>query len=416
MYQTHKQDNLIFNHLKTNKFKSIRIRVSFLTPITKENATLRAILPYMMRAGSKNFPQRKDVTIKLNDLYSAKFSAAVSKKGANHVVVFDLALINDDYTLFNENLFLEGLHFLEDIIYNPLLSKETYKEEYRLMEEYYYSLYSNKMRYTINNLVNTMFKDELYKINALGDIETLKTISYEDVLKAYSEMIHKDKVSVTVVGDIEYDYTLNLITKMFKTHPHIEDLVLIENKYTKSNIKTIEETQDVEQAKLVLGYRLDIFYKESAYYHALMFDMLFGGSSESLLFKTLREELGLVYSVQGSYNPFKGVYFIYIGINKEEKENTLKQINTLIQKVINQAIEEDYLEIAKKQYTNSLIQSYDSLSGLTYKLEHASLYETELNINKTLETINKVTLQDISHVAQKLKLDTISFLKGEDNE
>ena len=411
------QKNLTLNHIQTKPFKSTKIRVAFVAPLERDTATIRAILPYIMRAASKKYPSRIDVSTKVNDMYAARFNVGVSKKGETHMILFELSIIDDPYTLFGESLFKEGLDFLHEMIYNPVLSEEIYNEEYRLMTEYYQSIYANKMRYAIQTLQDTMFENEPYRINALGDLETLNTLKFEDIRINFESMIKNDLMNITVVGDIDFDYVNKEILSLFGVNDISFEPVLIERvtkDVEKINVKSM--IQDVEQAKLVLGYRLPVYYKQDLYYEAILFDMLFGGSSESLLFKKIREELGLVYSVQSSYNPYKGVFFIYLGINKEEYDHVLKEIDLLLKSIDSTTELEEYLDIAKKSYTNGLIQSYDSINGIAYKLEHSSLYEQEIDMDKTLNTIKGISLNDIKEVVQKLTLDTICFLHGEDNE
>ena len=411
------QKNLTLNHIQTKPFKSTKIRVAFVAPLERDTATIRAILPYIMRAASKKYPSRIDVSTKVNDMYAARFNVGVSKKGETHMILFELSIIDDPYTLFGESLFKEGLDFLHEMIYNPVLSEEIYNEEYRLMTEYYQSIYANKMRYAIQTLQDTMFENEPYRINALGDLETLNTLKFEDIRINFESMIKNDLMNITVVGDIDFDYVNKEILSLFGVNEISFEPVLIETvtkDVEKINVKSM--IQDVEQAKLVLGYRLPVYYKQDLYYEAILFDMLFGGSSESLLFKKIREELGLVYSVQSSYNPYKGVFFIYLGINKEEYDHVLKEIDLLLKSIDSTTELEEYLDIAKKSYTNGLIQSYDSINGIAYKLEHSSLYEQEIDMDKTLNTIKGISLNDIKEVVQKLTLDTICFLHGEDNE
>lgn len=412
-YNMHTYKNITINHLKTTPFKSTKIRVAFMAPLEEQKSTLRAILPYIMRAGSEKYPSRKDVSVKVNDMYSSKFNVGVSKKGLTHHIIFELSIINDSYTLFQESLFKEGLDFLHEMIYNPLLKVDSYKEEYRLMTEYYQSIYADKMQYAIKKLQEAMFEEEPYRISALGDMETLEKITYQDVIDEYHSMITKDQVHITVVGDIQFDETIEKVKSLFKGHDHLASFELIEKIDLVRKPRTINIKQDVEQAKLVLGYRMPIYYKEEGYYEAILFDMLFGGSAESLLFKTLREELGLVYSVQSSYNPYKGVFFVYMGINKEEYQRVLDALETLINHVIQKEYSDEDLDIAKKQYTNSLIQSYDSINGLAYKIEHSSMYQTDIDMDKTLKTISKIDKEGIRQAARTLQLDTICFLEGD---
>ena len=411
------QDNFHVNLQSTKKFKSTRIHISFGSDLTIEHVTKRALLPYLLRAVSTKFDTRAKMSSYLDNLYAAQFGVGSSKVGLSHFISFDLSVINDKYTIDNESLFEEGILFLKEIITNPLFKEDVFLDEKRLLSEYFLSVYANKMRVAIKHLQTEMFKEELYQVSALGIEEQVADITLKDVIDEYHHMITHDKITISVVGDINEQDVLAIINKHFTFKNRNKELELFE-----SNPNTIIEpkehilTQDVTQAKLAMGFRCDIRYLDSDYYAAIVFNNVFGGSSDSILHQRIREELGLVYFVSSSYDFYKGVLFVFAGINEEEYSRTTSEVEQILNTIIDGTLDKQYLDIAKKTIINNMIESRDSNYNLVIRLERKDLFDRDISLEESIENIKKVTFKQVQEVAKKIVLDTTVLLRGENNE
>lgn len=409
--------NYNLNLLKTSKFKSTRIKLTFANHLKEDTVTKRAILPYMMRAITKNYPTRQLVNQKLEEMYSANLTASVDKRGLTHIITFDLQIINNQYTLNQEDLLKEGLLFLKEVLYNPLFTEQTLKDEVRLMEEYHIGIYSNKMRYALKEAMAITYKDDIYKIGALGTKEALDTITLQDIHDTYNSMITNDLVNISVVSDMDEALIIKDIESSFPFKKNQLNLTLVDhNKSLTKDIQTSVDIQDVNQAKLVITYQLPIYYLTDDYYKAVVFNSLIGGSSESLLFNRIREELSLVYFVGSLYDNYKGTFVIYCGINKEEQANVLKEIDSIINQVMNESITSEILEVTKTTLISSLIESYDSIGSLTQRINDLSLFNRSFNKDLIISKVRNITKADLKDVACKLEKQVIYTLRGELDE
>lgn len=412
-----KQKNFNINLESTKKFKSTRIHISFASDLDAENITKRAILPYLLRAISKKYDTRTKISSFLDNHYGAQFSVGSSKVGLSHLISFDLNVINDKYTINQESLFEQGIEFLKEILLRPLFKEDIFLEEKRLLDEYFQSTYSNKMRYAIKKMQQSMFHDEVYRLSALGMEEDLAHLALDDVINEYSKMIDNDKITVSIVGDLDVEKTVNIINRYFEFKDRVKTIELLD-RFTKNinEITELELIQDVTQAKMALGYRFDVRFMDDDYYPAIIFNSLLGGSSDSLLHMRIREELGLVYFINSSYDFHKGVMFIFSGIDQSEYMNTREEIDRIILKIKNGDYSEKALNIAKKTIINGIIESYDSDHNLVMRLERKDLFDRDVSIEESIQNINNVTIDDIKLVASKLVLDTAMILRGEKNE
>lgn len=415
--KTIRNSNYTLNLITTKKFKTTRIQVNFANNLDIDTVTKRSILPYMMHAVSKKYDSREKMSKYLENLYAANFNVGVSKMGKTHFISFDLSIINDNFTFNNEPLFKKSLEFLNEIILNPLFEKEIFNQESRLLKEYYDSVYSNKMKYAINQMRNVMFENESYNIDPLGNKEDLEKIDFNDLNKIYSKMISNDLITISIIGDINFDEVEEVINNTFNFASREFFPVLIDTETKIINkVNTIEKIIDVNQAKLVIGYRNDTHYLGDDYYKALVFNVLFGASSESMLFKEIREEKGLVYFVNSSYDPYKGVVFISAGIKASDFNDVLTTIEEIINNVINMNYSDELITTAKTIINNRLIEGLDSNIGLMSRTFRNSLFNIDISIEDIKKMVQKVTKEDISKMAMNLKLDTIYLLRGDKDE
>ena len=412
-----KQSNYNLNMLQTKKFKTTRIQITFANDLSKETATKRALLPYLLRSVSKKFPSRNLVSAHLDEMYSANFGVGVKKIGLTQIVVFDLSIINDKYTLNNESLLDEGLDFINEILFNPLFIDAIFNEEKRLLEEYFVSIYANKMRYTIKKMFEHMFKDEPFNVQALGDEDSLRALILEDIQEAYNNMLLNDLININVIGDINFDVIAKKINNKLLFTNRTKKLQLIDDsKKPVRDAFELIESQEVNQAKLAIGYQLPVYYKTDNYYKAIVFNTLIGSGSESLLFKTIREKLSLVYFINSGYDHYKGIFTVYSGINQKDYTQVINEIDKTIEDTKNLNYDDKVLVIAKKTIINSLIESLDSNGSLITRINNLSLFEKELDIENLINKINEVTKNDIRDIANLLKKDTTFLLRNDSLE
>ena len=412
-----RNSNYTLNLITTKKFKTTRIQVSFANVLNPDTVTKRSLLPYLMHAVSKKHDSREKMSKYLEDMYAANFNVGVSRIGKTHFISFELSIINDNFTFNNELLFNKSLNFLNDVIFNPYFDKQIFKEESRLLKEYYDSIYSNKMKYAIVEMRHIMFENEIYKIDPLGNKEDLNRINFNDLEGIYNNMITSDLVTISVIGDIDFDEVENVIKNTFNFNDRLFIPVLLDNETKSFNeVTKIEKVIDVNQAKLVIGYRNETHYLSEDYYKTLVFNVLFGASSESMLFKEIREDKGLVYFINSSYDPYKGVMFISAGINAKDLDDVLNTTKGIIKNIITMNYSDELITTAKTIINNRLIESLDSSGGLLSRMFRNSLFNLEFDIEEIIKEILNVTKKDISDMAKNLKLDTIYLLRGDKDE
>ena len=119
------------HEIQTEKFKTNLIAIFLSMPITKENVTKNSLLSAVLRRGSKNTPTQEQISQELEEMYGASFDCGLDKTGDNHILKFYLESVNDNFLpQTDENMLKTSIEKLLEIVFNPLVENEAFKEEY----------------------------------------------------------------------------------------------------------------------------------------------------------------------------------------------------------------------------------------------------------------------------------------------
>lgn len=177
-------------------------------------------------------------------------------------------------------------------------------------------------------------------------------------------------------------------------------------------LQEVFEKQDITQAKLNMGYLTDANFIRDNHYAFTVFNMIFGSSSQSKLFKVVREKNSLCYYISSSYDAFNSIVVITAGIESKDYEKVKELVDLQLTAMKQGQFDEKDIDIAKLMIKNALTKTKDepiSQIAMLYNKNITHKHETD---EEYMQKINAVTKQDIINVCQSMTLDTIFLLKG----
>ena len=189
------------------------------------------------------------------------------------------------------------------------------------------------------------------------------------------------------------------------------------NKYFDGVINNtfVNEEIDNTQSKLAIGCRINGLSEYERNYPLTLFNVIFGGCSDSKLFKEVREENSLCYTIYSITNKLDNVLLIRAGIDKENYKKTVSLIEKNLKDMCNGKFDETDILMAKEYYNTALEEIEDSQSKIINNYLMMELINTD-DIDVKREKMSKVTKSEIVKVAKKVTIDTIFCLEGVRNE
>lgn len=412
-------------HLIINENFKTDFSVVFISiPLEKENITKNALIPAVIKNGSKKYNNYQLINEELEMLYGASFDCGLDKTGDNLVLKFYIESINDNFLPEkNENL-EQVLNLLLEIVFNPLVENESFKNQYVELEKKNLELLINSVKddkdiYSYEKCINIMYKNSGYGLSKYGNIEDLKTINSKNLYSKYKEIISKGKIDIIVSGNYEKEKIQRQIeeNQFIKNLNSREDILNINNFKTElkekiDNPETVKEEMDVTQGKLVIG--LDILPNnlEDFRFIAIMYNAIFGNGVNSKLFQIVREKESLAYTAKSEYVVQKNNIFIRCGIECEKYDKTVELIKVLLEQMKNGEFTEEDINKTKEYIISGIDSINEEQDTQILYLFGQELSKLPLKTEEYKEKIKAVTKEQITEFAQSIQLNTIYFLKS----
>ncbi|MFC0524200.1 EF-P 5-aminopentanol modification-associated protein YfmF [Pontibacillus salicampi] len=400
----------------SKKYKTNTIAIKFKAPLTRETITKRALLPYVLQQATTNYPTARSFRTALDDLYGAVLSVDASKKGEHHVMTFRMEIANDEYLNSTSALLEKGMKMLEEIIFHPKVENESLDtsivdREKQTLTQKIKSLKDDKMSYANTRLLDEMCNEEPYRFHVHGYEEDLPKIDGSTLYDYYKQMLAEDTMDIYLLGNFDEEQTSTMVQNLFEREAkHIKNPDASPLKDAPQEPKEIVDKENVQQGKLHFGYRTNILFGDDDYYALQVFNGLFGGFPSSKLFMNVREKHSLAYYAASRFESHKGLLLVFSGIDPNDYDQAKDIIQEQMQAMKAGDFTTDAVEETKSLIVNQLLETMDSQHGLIEVLYHQVLSGVDVNPDKMIEEVKKVTKDEVIQVANKIHLDTTYFL------
>ncbi len=405
--------------IKTDKFKTIRVKVFFNAPIKKEEITIRNFLSEILATTNYECRTKRSFTIKKEELYSAAIGSGTTRFGNYSNLNFGLNTLEDKYT--EEGNLEKSIKLFSDCIYKPNIQDDKFDTLYfdtiqKKISTYFKSLKEDTSYYSTIRLLEEIDSSSPLSYRACGYSEDLNKITPSNLVSYYKKMIDTDIMDIFVIGNIDFNEIEELIKKYFpvKIFKKIDIEARISEIKTKK-VKTCVEKNDTNQSKLAMGATLNDLTEYERKYPLTLLSIILGGGTNSKLFRNVREKNSLCYYIHSTINKLDNLLLIRAGISKNNFDEVVKLTKKEISSLKRGNIEDIELENAKMMYLSSideLEESQDDIIDSYYMMDLIGVDDIETKKKK----MSKVTKEEIVKVAKKIHLNTIYLLEGDKDE
>lgn len=259
----------------------------------------------------------------------------------------------------------------------------------------------------------TLFKDSVLAKPYDGTLESIESMSLDDIQTFISTHLGYNNAIGVVGGDITFDEAQGYLTKLLALFPKVTEKE--EKSIQASNKKEVVLIdEDTQQAYIFFGAPFNYSYKEKDQYLAKIAEYLLGGAGfGSRLMEEIRVKRGLTYGVYSSLRRTKPVS--YLSGYLQTKLSTQDEAKDLIQEVVDtfvkEGITEKELEDTKKFLLGSEPLRTETLSQRLHRAYNDYYYERPLDFSKEqLKKIESVTLDEVNtFIKTHTELSDITF-------
>lgn len=414
-----KEQGLHIHVVPSKKFKTINIVVKFRAQLSRDTITMRALLPYLLRQGTKNYPSEQQLQLKLDELYGAVLSIDGAKKGDHHIISIRLEIANQNYISDESSIIDEALTLLKEIIYEPNTTGDSFdpvifKREKETLQQKMNAMIDDKMAYANLRMIDEMCEGETYATHVHGYEEDLAELDAATMYEYYESLRIEDQLDIYVLGDFDEQVIKEELTSLFPKKEHSTKVTTQTESWTKrEQAQVIIEKQNIQQAKLHLGYRTNCTYQDDDYFALQVFNGIFGGFPSSKLFINVREKNSLAYYAASRIESHKGLLIVFSGIASNDYEQAREIIELQMTAMKNGEFAENEVTETKDLLINQLLETLDHPQGIIELLYQQVLANKEMTPDDFIAGIKKVTKESVLKIAGKIEADTVYLLTSE---
>ncbi|MEW6724257.1 MAG: pitrilysin family protein [Bacillota bacterium] len=405
-------------HYRTNQFKTISIRVVLATGLDPERATAVAMVPAVLERGTVGYPTASSLARRAEELYGARLSTDVLKVGEHQLVLMGIDIVDEQRLPGVGRLVEEAVQVLTELIYRPTTRDGCFLPEYvageaDVMARRLESLANNKTSYALHRCIEEMCRGEAYATYRLGSLDRLAAIEPCALYQTYQNLLAHSPLLVGLVGDQPPGRVRKLLAPMAAmVERQVVPLAPTHLGKAPDVVKEVVEHQEVNQGKLVMGYRTGIALGDPRLPALVVYSGILGGFTHSKLFLNVRERASLAYYASSSLERHKGLLFIQSGIAPANYQPAREIIQEQVMAMAAGRISREEMEFTRAGLVSRLRQASDSPGDLMgFFLERIAAGSRQ-TLDEARTEIMQVTRDQVVEVAQSVRPDTVYFLSS----
>ncbi len=413
-------DGVVGSFIPTKRFKTAKLSVTLELPLSEDTASAYALLPFVLTGCSKKFPTSMLISRELDRLCGAELACECDKLGDSQILRISITSIENRFALNGEDIVDQCADLLLSLIFEPLIDdggfdSDNFEKERRLMIERIDGEINNKRTYAIRRTEAEMCKNEPSGVARYGSREKHEAMTRSELLCAWETALRTAFVRVGYLAGEEnsriFDRFAEAFSDIERCPSPVNVPVVGEAKQT---VSEISDKMPVKQGKLVLGFRTPVCGDDRKTFKLLVMSDLFGGGPYSLLFDNVREKMSLCYYCAARSNRRKGILMVDSGVEFANMDKAYTEILNQLDRLRDGDFEESTLAASKLSLCDSFRSIGDSQSITDRWFADRIHFDNPPTPDELAELVSSVTKEDITEMANSLKLDTVYRLLGDE--
>ncbi|ELU5585945.1 insulinase family protein [Clostridium perfringens] len=351
-----------------------------------------------------------------------------TKNRSNEQLNRELEFLGGDYNAYTDYIstvysitcldeeFEKGIELLSDMVLNSSFDEKEMKKEKGVVLSEIKSDKDDIEDLSISRTHEYAFHKSALRNSIAGTEEHVKGFKRKQVYDFYKKYYTPDNCVIVTVSAFSHEQMQKIITDLFgkwegKSHKKAK-IIKEENK---DIVKTTYKSQ-IEQGTVTYLYAFkEVCEKDKLPLKILSYKL--AESSNSILFRELREERGLAYDVYSQMDLDENVNImnIFTSVREESIDEVIEVIDKAILDIKNKDInfDEDMLCMMKKTHKTGVVSTLEDCSSLcSYVLVQSLAGKDITEFINSMEELETLTGEDIYRVCNKyLNKPTIHILK-----
>ena len=402
---------------RDTRFKQGCLSFQFVRRMDDAEAHLNALLPSVMLRATRRHPDLRSICQHLDNLYGVGMGPLVRRVGDYHTVGFYANFMDDRFALEGESVLQGVVEFLEEVLTDSPLQDggflpDLVESEKKNLISAIESAVNNKSSYIRENLILSICAPDSFGVPRLGRKEQVAKIQPRELYEHYLKIRRESPLEIFYVGSADIAHIAAMLQPLLNRWER-EVLPVPPQQPLKAG-EPVEQIQqmDVSQGKLCMGFLTDITSRTPGLPAMQVLNALFGQGMTSKLFRHVREEMSLCYSISSTYVGSKGILTVSAGIDSDKENLVRQEIFRQLETCRAGEITEEELHCAREAVRSSMRGIHDGPGSIEGYYFQTALMQPKLSYDAYMTELDRVTAKQVAQAANSLRYHSSWFLKG----
>ncbi|MGB2804070.1 MAG: pitrilysin family protein [Candidatus Zixiibacteriota bacterium] len=290
----------------------------------------------------------------------------------------------------------KALDVLSDILKDPLFNRSHLEKERKVILSEIKELEDSPADLVHDHLMSSMWKENPLGRAIIGTTESVLKMPRARLVDFMRRNYTFSRVVIAASGNLRHEDLVKKVKKKFEFNSDLritrEDQVKIPAKPKRTVVKR-------KTAQIHISLGVPTFpYADKRRYALLVLSNILGGGMSSRLFQSVREKLGLVYSVYSFIDFFEdaGILGIYMGTHESNAVRVAELVLKEIKRLKKNSVSSTELSDAKYQLKGNLVLALENTSQRMNRLARSELFLRDfLNLDQIISSIDRVRARDL---------------------
>ncbi len=354
---------------------------------TKENNGISHFIEHLLFKGTKN-RTAKQISEEADEL-----GGSLNAYTSEECICLYLKVLERDGA--------QALDLLCDIACNPVFDSDAIENEKKVISEEIAGAEDNPEDAAQEMLMAAILPYHPVGMPVLGNEKNVNSFTRGQITEFYNSRFVPGNMVVSISGCFDGVEMEAAVKASALAQAKNEDKPSLNCNDTQISGGLSKECRDIGQLQLVAGYPC-VSRHDSRLYSFVVLSGILGGDGSSRLFRRLREENGLVYSVDATVAEYDdvGVFVINTAFSAENADSVRKIISGEINDIMNGNVTEQELERTKRNIIISLeLEEEGTMSTMSINGKR-TLYGLSEDTGEIEAKYNKITCEDVVNAAR----------------
>ena len=295
------------------------------------------------------------------------------------------------------------LKLVAEVALRPTLPPEEIERERRLILSAIQSRGDTPFQRAFDSVLNDLYGAHPYAWPAVGRRESIERVSREMLRAHYAAIYRADRMVLAVSGNVPAARVVRAAEKLFKDLPAPSKPAAVSVPETTPRTGRRLVERPVQQAQVLVGY-LGPSLLQPDYAAARVLATVLGGGMSGRLFRELREQRGLAYSVGmlGSFRTGPSFLVSYLGTSPANAEAAEAGMLAELERVRGEAVADRELARAKAYLLGNLAMDRRTSARHAWYMAFFEVIGAGWDFpERYVRAVEAVTPRDVERVAQR---------------